>query len=341
MSGIELKKSAVTFDEAAHTYHRGDEELSGITRMIHSVLRLGNYDEMNDYARQVILPQAAHYGTCVHATIQFFEETGIESTEYDEEPFETVDYGTRMLPAVDTSKELAAYRKRRPKGAKVLASEFIVDHGRFATALDAVWEVKKQIVLVDFKTNNLKSYEGGKDALKEYLSWQLSCGAFMFERQTGLKVDALKGFWVRDDQAEIWDIERKDDGQVRCLLEDTEAQRIADTWLYKNYAMQRTKVVDVTSTTALAVPPEVIEAITQLLIAEEKAKQMKEVLAEQMRLNGIKKWECEQFTATMAADTVVETFDSKAFQADNPELYENYKKQTSRKGGLRIKRKNI
>ena len=41
----DLKQSAVVFDEATHTYRRGDEKLSGITSLIHDVLQLGVYPD--------------------------------------------------------------------------------------------------------------------------------------------------------------------------------------------------------------------------------------------------------------------------------------------------------
>ena len=44
-----LKQSAVVFDEATHTYRRGDEALSGITGLIHDVLQLGVYPDANEF----------------------------------------------------------------------------------------------------------------------------------------------------------------------------------------------------------------------------------------------------------------------------------------------------
>ena len=37
----DLKKSEVVFNEETHTYLRGEQQLSGVTGLIHSVLQLG------------------------------------------------------------------------------------------------------------------------------------------------------------------------------------------------------------------------------------------------------------------------------------------------------------
>ena len=63
---IELKHSDVVFNEAAHTYTKGAEKLSGITSLIHSVLRLGVYPKADQETIEVRIPRAGYYGKCVH-----------------------------------------------------------------------------------------------------------------------------------------------------------------------------------------------------------------------------------------------------------------------------------
>ena len=94
-----------------------------------------------------------------------------------------------------------------------------------------------------------------------------------------------------------------------------------------------------TTTDALAVPVDVVSAITTLLRAEKVAKAMKEKLRELMEAAGVTKWECPEFTATIGKPSETTTFDSKAFQADHPDLYEQYLKTTTRKGSFTQKLK--
>ena len=338
----DLKQSEVVFNEETHRYLRGDAELSGITGLIHAVLLLGVYPDASDYVKKVQIPKAGYYGTCVHKAIQTWDELGIELTQFPEKEHPTAG----ILPAQDVSAELAYYRKAKPRACKTIASEFTVSYGNFASQIDCIWCDKEGgIYLVDHKTNNLDYYPGGAEGLKEYLSWQLSCYAFMFEWQTSWKVKGLIGNWMRKGAGELWRIERKPDELVQKLLSTEIIKQEWGGFTYYNAEMQvfAAKVEEVkpvaTTTDALAVPVDVVSAITTLLRAEKAAKAMKEKLRELMESAGVTKWECPEFTATIGKPSETTTFDSKAFQADHPDLYEQYLKTTTRKGSFTQKLK--
>ena len=331
----DLKQSEVVFYEEAHTYLRGEQRLSGITSLIHSVLQLGVYPDASDFVKKVQIPKAGYYGSCVHKAIQTYDELGIECVEYPEKPHPTAG----MLPAQEVSDELKIY-KSLLMGLRTIACEFTVDYGNFASQIDSVKaDVDDEIFLVDYKTNNLQYYPGGQAGLKEYLSWQLSCYAFMFERQTGLKVSGLIAMWLRKNEGERWAIERKPDEQVKCLL-DTLVTLTDHGFVYLNDTMQvynttqLQKVVE--QTTNLAVPTEITSAIADLLRAEKLAKTMKEKLRELMEQNGVTKWECDEFTASISKESTTTTFDTTSFKKAYPEIYNQYSKQTTRKGSFKI-----
>lgn len=338
----DLTQSEVVFNEETHRYLRGDAELSGITGLIHAVLLLGVYPDASDYVKKVQIPKAGYYGTCVHKAIQAWDELGIELTQFPEKEHPTAG----ILPAQDVSAELAYYRKAKPRACKTIASEFTVSYGNFASQIDCIWCDKEGgIYLVDHKTNNLDYYPGGPEGLKEYLSWQLSCYAFMFEQQTGHKVKGLLGNWLRKGAGELWRIERKPDELVQKLLSTEIIKQEWGGFTYYNPEMQvfASKVEEVkpvaTTTDALAVPVDVVSAITTLLRAEKAAKAMKEKLRELMEAAGVTKWECPEFTATIGKPSETTTFDSKAFQADHPDIYEQYLKTTTRRGSFTQKLK--
>lgn len=339
ISKADLKQSEVVFNELAHTYLRGDTELSGITGLIHAVLLLGVYPDASDYVKKVQIPKAGYYGTCVHKSIQTWDELGIEMTQFPEKEHPTAG----ILPAQDVSAELAYYRKVKPRTCKTIANEFTVDYGNFASQIDCVWgDEDGNIYLVDHKTNNLEYYPGGAAGLKEYLSWQLSCYAVMFEKQTGLKVKGLFGNWLRKGAGELWRIERKPDEQVQKLLSTEIHKQDWGGFTYYNPEMQvtATKVEEVkpvaTATDALAVPVDVVSAITALLRAEKAAKAMKEKLREIMEAAGVSKWECDEFTATIGKSSETTTFDSTALKKADPETYNKFLKTTTRKGSFKI-----
>ena len=338
----DLKQSEVVFNEEAHTYLRGDEKLSGITSLIHSVLQLGVYPDANEYVRNVQIPKAGYYGTCIHKAIQMYEDIGIEMTKFPEKEHPTA--GT--LPAQDVSIELETYKRLKPKKLRVIATEFTVSFGMFATQIDSVLaDEDDNIYLDDHKSNNLDYYPGGKDGLKEYLSWQLSTNAVMFENQTGLKVKGLYADWIRKGDGELWKIERVPDEKVLQLLSTEILPKPEGGFIYINEAMQveAAKVEDVkpvvSNSKDLAVPVEITTAIANLVKAEKAAKIMKEKLRELMEANGVTKWECDDFVASISKATTATSFDAKAFEAADPETYKKYLKTTTRKGSFTIKQK--
>ena len=338
----DLKQSEVVFNEEAHTYLRGDEKLSGITSLIHSVLQLGVYPDANEYVRNVQIPKAGYYGTCIHKAIQMYEDIGIEMTKFPEKEHPTA--GT--LPAQDVSIELETYKRLKPKKLRVIATEFTVSFGMFATQVDSVLaDEDDNIYLDDHKSNNLDYYPGGKEGLKEYLSWQLSANAVMFENQTGLKVKGLYADWIRKGDGELWKIERVPDEKVLQLLSTEILPKPEGGFIYINEAMQveAAKVEEVkpvvSNSKDLAVPVEITTAIANLVKAEKAAKIMKEKLRELMEANGVTKWECDDFVASISKATTATSFDAKAFEAADPETYKKYLKTTTRKGSFTIKQK--
>lgn len=338
----DLKKSEVVFNEETHTYLRGDQWLSGITSLIHSVLQLGVYPDANEYVRNVQIPKAGYYGTCIHKAIQMYEDIGIEITKFPEKPHPTAG----MLPAQDVSIELETYKRLKPKKLRVIATEFTVSLGMFATQIDSVLaDEDDNIYLDDHKSNNLDYYPGGKDGLKEYLSWQLSANAVMFEKQTGLKVKGLYADWIRKGDGELWKIERVPDEKVLQLLSTEILPKPEGGFIYINEAMQveAAKVEDVkpvvSNSKDLAVPVEITTAIANLVKAEAAAKLMKEKLRELMEANGVTKWECDVFTASIGKASTATSFDAKALEAADPETYKKYLKTTTRKGSFTIKAK--
>ena len=82
----------------------------------------------------------------------------------------------------------------------------------------------------------------------------------------------------------------------------------------------------------------------RLAAFERKAKKIKEAeeklkmeLLQAMERHGITKIESEEISVTYIAETDRETFDSKAFRADNPEEYDKYVRISTVKPSIRLK----
>ena len=68
---------------------------------------------------------------------------------------------------------------------------------------------------------------------------------------------------------------------------------------------------------------------------DEKLDELQKQIIEYMSIGNVFKISGSLGTITRTADSVVESFDSKKFEKENPELYKNYLKKSTRKGSIR------
>jgi len=73
--------------------------------------------------------------------------------------------------------------------------------------------------------------------------------------------------------------------------------------------------------------------------SKKQLEEMKVRLKNAMLENGIKSWDAGLFTATIAKDSISNTFDTTKFKAEHPDLYEQYIKQSVRAGAFTLKLK--
>ncbi|MCM1093741.1 MAG: PD-(D/E)XK nuclease family protein [Lachnospiraceae bacterium] len=342
---IALTQSPVVFSENPHGYRLGDKMMSGITSLIHEVLQLGIYPEASDFVKNVAIPRAAEYGTAVHHAIEEYDNLGIKVTAHPKSERFRQGYGDEFW---NVEEELETYIRHR-QGFEPIANEYTVsDEVRYASNIDNIWmKVDTQgIWLIDTKTNNLNYYPGGEPALQEYLSWQLSIYAYLFEKQNpGLKVEGLACNWLRHADGAFWIIERKPDNLVELLLSVpwiyTDSGIIYDGGEVSNILLGETALVPAPE--AQLIPQELVQMIYQITRQADESKkvldEMKSRLREAMENNGVKSWDSGMFKATIANDCVSETFDTTRFKKEHPDLYEQYLKQSTRKGGFTIKLK--
>lgn len=243
-----LNQSWVVFDEGTHTYTLNGKLLSGITGMLSRQLFPDKYKDIPEY----ILAKAAERGTAIHKDCEFADATGL--------PPQTTE-GNNYLKLRD--------------GYKVLANEYTVsDNDYFASNIDCVWLKENEISLADIKTTSQLD--------EEYLSWQLSIYAYLFELQNPhLKVAHLFGCWLRDDIAKLVEVERKTTEDIITLL-NCEKEG-------KKYSLIQDKH-------ELLAP----SAINILIEAKQKAeeytaryKEIEKQLLDAMALHKIKSWDTE------------------------------------------------
>ncbi|MCM1029752.1 MAG: hypothetical protein NC342_08820 [Pseudoflavonifractor sp.] len=183
-----LKKSPVTFDELAHRYFMPDgRELRGITGLLKRQLFADKYAGIPDET----LSRAAEYGSNVHEQIELYDAFGGEAANEV----------TRVYQAI-----------KDEHGLETEANEYLVsDEETFASSIDIVF---KGGHLCDIKTTSSLD--------REYVSWQLSIYAHLYERQNpGRQAGRLLALWIpkaRYGRPRLVEVERKPDIEVAALL---------------------------------------------------------------------------------------------------------------------------
>ena len=300
-----LTLSSTIFKDETHQYfNEKGKELSGIT----SALKRQIFPDKYKDVPQHILDAAAQYGTAVHQDIQAWEND-------NDQPIFT--------------EEGTAYQDIRPEGLQFIADEYLVSNETtHASQIDLVFtEDNKSVILADIKCNaNLD---------EEYLTWQLSCYAYLFEKQNPkIKVKKLLGIWIPnrtkypDKQPKFIELKRIANKKIEEMLDNDANGLLPDVAEQPN------------------LPAEVQNLLTgvQTLLTKEKRiadekKALQEALLTACEAHGIKKWDNEVFSLTYVAPTTRTSIDSTALKKAHPEIAEEFTKVSNVSASIRLKLK--
>ena len=299
----DLAVSPVVFNEIPHTYTLNGKQLSGITGIIHQYVFPDKYKGIPTR----ILDAAAERGHIIHSQVQMIVE-GYGSAKPD-------------LSVKDF------FKWANEQGIKFIASEYLVsDEQNVATAIDILDSV---LNLYDIKTTSKLD--------TEYLAWQLSTCAYLFEKQNPtLKVKELFGVHLRNGKCRVVRVNRIDDAIIADLIWAAAAglpwsNPLKPVFTDIMNAKDVAKMVEIESQ---------ITAFEQNLAAlKEQEDAMKKGFLELMLRTGTDKWVSPngKLTLSVRKGSVRSTFDGKRFAEDYPELYEDYQKQTLVNPSLIIK----
>ena len=184
---IELVKSKVVFSEIDHTYTLMGKSLSGVTSMLSRTLFRDKYKGIS----KEVLQKAADYGHNIHEQIELVDSLGVTS---------------------DTLAVQDYLRMKEELGLTTLEGEYLVsDEDVIASSIDIVFS---DLTLADIKTTSKLDME--------YLSWQLSIYAHLFEMQNPtLKVPRLLAIWLpkpRYGRSMYVEVPRKSKDAIEVLL---------------------------------------------------------------------------------------------------------------------------
>ena len=291
---ITLAKSGVVFNPDDHTYTLDGKPLQGITSTLLRHLFPGQYAGIPEET----LRKAAERGSLIHEQIEVADSLGVESN----------------VP------EVKSYLTERENiGLETIENEYIVsDFEHFASPIDLVMaDDAGNVSLGDIKTTYAFN--------EQYVAWQLSIYAYLFERQNlGLEVKHLFGVWIKNKKCKFIEVQRHSDKEVEDLIN-----------AYLNglpYAPQETQVA--------LIEPDAVQLLISATAAYEEAKQameeVKAALQKAMEAHKVKSWETDTIKATYVAPAETTTFDTKRFQSEHPELYNEYTKTSTKKASVRI-----
>lgn len=288
-----MKKSKVIFNKEDHTYKLGEVFLQGITGILSKHLFQDKYDNVPDF----VLQRAASRGTFIHECCELVDTLGI----------------------IPDSIEAQNYIKLKEKhGLTTISNEYIVsDEQHFASAID--------VVLSDYSLADIKTTAKFDN---DYVSWQLSIYAYLFELQNPeLKANKLYGIWLRNDTAELIEVEKKPKELIKELLRCEVEGELFVSPLEKITAPSRIYEVE----------KFLIDLDTQAKEIEAKRKELLEGILKEMEKANVDKWETEKIRLTRRKATTSERFDSKAFKEFNPDLYQQFMKVSPVKSSITLK----
>lgn len=296
---MELVKSPVVFDPEAHTYSLPDgTRLQGITGMIRRQLFPDEYKDVPQH----ILDHAAERGHAIHQLCELADDLGI---------------------APDNPEAQAYVRLKADLGLDYLCSEYIVsDESYFASPIDKVYrDGGDTFALADIKTTYRLN--------EEYVRWQLSIYALLFETQNpGAKASRLLALWLRDGRASAYPVERIPVETVRELMQaEVEGRQFANPLSVPATLPEKYRQME----------RQIAEIDRQAKYWAEQKKRLTDGIMREMVLAGAYQWDGDGISISRKKESIRKGFDPKRLKQDHPDIYARYVTESPVAGSVTIK----
>ena len=292
-----LKYSDVVFNEAEHTYTLNGKEFHGITPVIEKYICEGKYDGIP----ATVLAKAAEHGSKIHKEIELL-----------------VSGFSLFIKEPETEAFNAATMFN---GIKFIASEYLVsDNDYFASKIDIVDD---KYNLFDIKTTSVLD--------KEYVSWQLSIYAYLFELQNGFPCGRLFAVWLKNEKCTLVEVERIEKIYIEQLLSAARNDQpfIKPTKELPLSAEDMAKLAELSR-----LEEAIIDIERQKKEAVARRDELKQGVEAKMREFGVDKWETDNLRFTLVSETTKKMVDSDKMKADG--IYDKYTKDVAVKGYVKI-----
>ena len=304
MRKLDLVESRVVFDNEHHTYTLDGRELSGVTPIVKWL-----FPDTYKGIPQSVLDKAAEYGTLIHSKCELYDNMGILPSDDDECRQVVVEYA------------------RLTKDYQVAKSEYLVsDEQDIASCIDKVFTDDS---LGDIKTTSKVHMVN--------VQVQLSIYAWLYEMQTGRKANKLYLIWLPKPQygtPMIKELERIPADVCSCIVEmyvkgGDPLNAMAVLSGYLMVTDEPKKRIEGEIPEAMdEIINELITVKKQLDIFTEREKELKKMILDTMSIKGEDKWSSDLIQISRRAASERESIDTKALKANEPSIYESYKKVT-------------
>jgi hypothetical protein len=308
---MELPISRVTFIKNPHSYI--DENgviLMGVTSLMKKHGLTANYDNIPEE----ILIAAARKGSIVHEDC----ELGVEFDSYN------------------TPQGKAYGKLLKEKGIEVIATEYLVsDNEIIATQIDVVFKYNSKLYVGDLK-NTQKLHT-------EPLKWQLSIGQYLFEKQTGIKVEGRAAFWFNRNKqrefnehsiCEFIEFDEIPKSEINALFDAESLGMIYEP--VKNDSIELSNKANTAIAKITQIENAIIEHETKLKDLKASKDKYSKIILDTLEANAIKSWETDKMKITLVADTETNTIDTKKLKEKYPKIAKELSKISIRKGYLKI-----
>ena len=296
---INLPSSPVVFEPEHHTYTLNGKMLSGVTAIVKWL-----FPDTYAGIPENVLMQAAEYGTLIHGKCELADSMGIV-----DEPI--VEQYQRII---------------KDAGLEVAYSEYLVsDEKNIASSIDKVFEDDS---LGDIKTTS-KVHE-------ENVTVQLSIYAYLYELQTGRKANKLYLIWLPKPQygtPMVKELTRIPSEVCKYVVEVYAAQ--GDPLTAVAAIIKYLPANPVHKRVQGEIPDAMAQTIEELMMVKqqldelgEREKELKKQLLAAMQGVNEDTWSNDLIQITRKGSYERETIDTKALKANEPSIYENYKKVT-------------
>ena len=288
-------ENKIIFDKENHEYILDGKKLPSVTQILEQTIFADKYCNIDEE----VLKKAADKGTLVHKEIEDYikrDALGFTDELYN---FITIKEDNKLSD---------------------LKSEVIVHNNEIAGTIDII-AIKggkgqqKQNILADIKTTCKLD--------KEYVSWQLSFYAYLYENMYNEKIDELYAIWLRDEKYKFIKVERKNEKQINDVL----------------VAFKNGLKMDFSTSTLQTISKETqinfCTYMKQIKAIEEKTAEIKEAILKEMEERGISKIDLGDITITYKAPSTKTSVDSKKLKEDG--IYDKYTKTSNVKSSILIK----